>query len=662
MLMRLFLVCALLVASCSSAPEGATTTTSTGAEAIATTTSAVPPTPTTTTTAAPTSWPVAAGVLWDVESLTEMGMPTGSDNRTLVDLLLVGDRLIATGRDGDRPLALYSDDGGDSWQQATVEMPGGAEAAALGALAEHDGALVAGGAKAYGCPSPEALCDDFTSAVWRSDDKGETWTVVGTPTMSLTPESAIADIAAGPDGFVAIGNINGPAPNSSLVWTSPDGLTWSAGIPLPATTGGFTRAGELVIGPDTVVVTGDEILCGDWYDNGFWVIAAGFVRQGRAWTFEDGVVTAIDLAAAGLEQPPIPDCPDDGTLLEDPNQYRSGLGAVMIYGDRPAIAYGRAGVVIVAGDGSASLETFESRDPLDGESLKYVDGSDVVIGMRDAERNMLRTRVWADGTLQREGPPVPTGGDTTITALVAVGDGIIGVGFARSGTTDAVVLRSAPGSVGEETTLACDPGPGADCRGVDLSERDLSGLDLAGIDLRQADLTRTDLSGAILSGAFLGSAELSAVNLTGADLTGAHLAGVELHSFLDDALAIDGADFTGADLRSARIELTQPATFDSVLADDATFSVAGMVSGVTFRNASMVRTFLTAAYDADVASLAADFTGADMEYTYLSADMTGSTFAGIANSDANFAEDAVCPDGSAPVAESYGINRCDLDG
>jgi uncharacterized protein YjbI with pentapeptide repeats len=657
MLKRVLVVSALLTASCSAAPATTAVTTSTTLPTTtvpAVTSSALAGATTTSTTSAPSSWPVAAGALWEVDRLAELGIPATGSQRWLSDVESVAGGLVAVGRDNGEPLIIYSSDGGASWESAEVEAPHGAESVGLAAVAEHDGVLVAVGSRSYGCPGPPAPCDDFIATVWRSTDGGRTWAVVNTPTMSLGPESSIVDIVAGPDGFVAIGNINGPAPDSSLLWTSVDGLTWSAGIPLPATAGGFVRANQLAVSGDTVVVTGDEVLCGHWFDNGFWVIAAGFVEQARAWTFWGGALTRIDMGAAGIEQPPVPECPESGSLLEDPHQYWSWFGDIGVHHGRPTIvASGR--LAMVGSDGTVETEPL---DLLDGESVRFVGGSNTLIAIREGERQILWARSWVDGVLQEGGPPIAAGGEATLGELVAVGDEIVGVGTVTTGVTEAILWRSGPGSVGEQAELTCDPAPGADCRGVDLREQDLSNRDLSGIDLRHADLTLSDLSGSNLSGALLGSADMSAINLRNADLTGANLAGVDLGSYIDDPLVIARADFTGADLRGASIDLAETATFDSVLADGAYFHVSGVVANVTFRNASMLRTYITAAYDADMASLVADFSGAAMDMAYVGADMTGSTFAGVASSDVLFADDAVCPDGTAPVAVAYGINRC----
>lgn len=659
---RALLLVVMLAASCSGSPgtaagdsapdTTAVTTPSTTGPDRATTTIA-----TSTTVPEPSTWAVDVGVLWQVTPLSEFGMPATSSLRSLADVVAVEGRIVAGGRDGGEPMIILSDDAGSTWRRAEVETPGWAEQSMIDAVAERDGVLVAVGLNASGCPAPTAPCDDFTGAVWRSMDRGETWSLVDAPTMSLAPESAIEDVAGGPDGFVAIGNVNGPAPHSSLLWTSADGSTWSEGIALPSSGDTLTRADRLIAGADTMVVTGEDVFCGEWFDNGFWALSAGFAVQARAWILAGDVFTSVDLAGTGIAQPAIPDCPSDG-LLEDSGQYQSWFGDVGVHLGRPAIEVEPGGLALIERDGSLEME---SVDLLDGEKIRFVAGSDSLLGVRDGERDMLRIRSWGgpDTTIQREGPPIPGGGRAGLVGAVAVDDGIVGVGATGAGVVEAVVWRSAPGQVGEEQELTCSPAPGADCRGVDLSDVDLSGRDLSHADFRHADLGGVDLSGSDLTGARFASADLGGVDLRGATLVGADLAGVTMHSLLDD-VRLSGADFTGADLRGASIELTEPATFDGVLADDASFRVSGVVEGATFRDARLVRTYLTAPYDATEAVLVADFGGSTMEGAYISVDTSGSSFDGVPGREVNFAPDAVCPDGEPPRVEIPGISRCTL--
>ena len=639
----------VLAVSCSQAP------------ALSSAPASTLPASTPSTATVPAAIHVAAGVLWETDGLVDLGLPTSNPLRLLRDLTLFDQRLIAGGRDGGEPMILLSDDAGATWRRATVELPAGAEVASISGLAHRSGVLVAVGATGYRCSDPNSLCDDFLGAVWRSTDSGETWIVVDAPSVAPGPESTITDVVAGPDGLVAVGNIYGPAPEASLVWTSPDGLAWSAGVALPPTIGGFTRGYELISGSDMVAISGAEILCGEWFDNGFWVITATFATQARLWTLTSGGVTPVDLAGAGVAQPQVPDCPPDG-FLEDPQQYGSDFGDVGLLDGETLVAIPGEGWIRLGSDGGIQVERLAL---LEDEDLLFVEGADVVIGVRPGERGMMETRSWRGEqgwSLQPTGLPIPSGGLVSIERLMAVGETIVGIGVRNAGVTEGVIWRSLPGSVFEGQELACDPAPGADCRGVDFSGQNLSDRDLTGIDLRHADLSGTDLSRSDLSGALLTSADLWEVNLAGAILRGADLAGVRLSSFSDNKVDLSDADFTGADLRGAHLDLTAVATFDEIRADGAYFTISGTVAGATFRNASLSGAFFTTDIDAASARLQATFDGSNLTSSYFDVDTVGSSFVGVASDAVNFGPEAVCPDGQAPVSEAYGIARCNLGG
>jgi uncharacterized protein YjbI with pentapeptide repeats len=606
---------------------------------------------------------VGAGVIWEVSDLTELGLVTAAWNRSLNDVVAMEDRLIAVGRDGGDALVILSDDQGRSWRRAMVEPVPGAESSVLEAVALRDGVSIAVGEGGSSCPDPNGLCDRSLGAAWRSEDVGENWSIVPAPTLAAEPSSFLVDVAATSEGFVAIGNVNGPSPASALLWTSSDGLAWSAGIPLPPSNGGFSRVYKLVVTADTTLVTGNEVLCGEWIDNGFWVIAAGFVRQGRVWSFDGDSAAALDPGAIGITQPTTPDCTTDETLLGlGGEKFWSGVGDAGLVEGAFAIVVPDLGVAIEdpTSDGFVVQELEWAED----EVLTFVDGVDMLVGTRPGVRDMIDTRSWSHSegwTPQPVGLPVIGTAPGSISSVVSIGDSLVGVGSTSTGFFDGLIWRSSPGRLVDGAGLSCDPAPRADCRGVDLSETDLSARDLSGIDLRNADLSGADLSGSDLTGARFTSAVLRGVDLSGAVLRGADLAGVILGSIGDGLVNIAGADFTGADLRGARVDLSAPADFDEVLADASSFTVSGQVTGASFQNASLWSAYFTTHHDSAEAGLQANFDGAELSRSYFDLDTSGSSFGGTDTSDINFGEKAVCPDGTAPWNEVYGIYRCTLD-
>jgi uncharacterized protein YjbI with pentapeptide repeats len=616
----------------------------------------------TATTTSPAIVDVGAGVIWEVSDLTELGQLTSAWARSLDDVAVIGDRLIAVGRDGGDGLVLLSDDQGRSWRRAQVEPAPGAESSILEALAVKDGVLIAVGEARSSCPDPSGLCDRSLGAVWRSDDMGQNWSVVVAPTVAVEPSSFLVDVAATSEGFVAIGNVHGPSPAPALLWTSPDGLVWSGGIPLSPSNGGFSNADQLVVTAGTTLITGSEALCGDWYDNGFWVITAGFVRQGRIWSFDGDSAATVDPEQIGLTQPPIPDCSTDEALLEG-KKFGSAFGAAGIVDGAAAIVLPGLGVAME--DATSGGFGLEELDQADGEDLRFVNGADLLVGARPGVRDLMELRSWTHSVgwnAQPVGLPVIGTAMESLMSVVATGDSFVAVGSRYAGIFEGVIWRSSPGQLVEGAELSCDPAPQADCRGVDLSETDLSDRDLTGIDLRNADLSGADLSGADLTGARFTSAELRGIDLSGALLVGANLSGADLGSYGDGLVNITGADFTGADLRGAHVDLGGPAVFDEVLADGTFFAVLGRVTGASFQDASLVGAFFTIHGDSSEAALEANFDGADLSLSYYNVDTSGSSFSGTAMSDVNFGDEALCPDGSTPWNEAYGLNRCNLGG
>lgn len=645
----------LLLAACS--PSTVVTTPTT-----VTTPATAAPALQTSSTHGPQVVEVGAGVIWEVSDLTDLGLVTAARVRDINDVVVAGDRLVAVGRDGGDAMVLLSDDQGRSWLPAQVEPAPGAESSVLEAVAVKDGALVAVGEGRSSCPDPNGLCDESHGAIWRSEDMGENWSVVAAPTVAAEPESFVDDVAANSEGFVAIGDVSGPVPASALVWTSEDGIAWSAGIPLPSSNGGFSRAGSLVVTAETTFVTGSEVLCGEWQDNGFWVITAGFVEQGRVWSFDGANALAVDLEAIGITQPPLPDCASDMDISER-EKFESRLSDVGVVNGLSAIVVPGRGVIME--DPASGGLRLDELDVTENEAFHFVEGVDLLIGYRSGARGMIDTRSWSysdSWTAQAVGLPVTGTGEGWLSAVVAIGDWLVGVGASSDGYEDGLVWRSGPGQLVEGVDFSCDPAPGADCRGVDLSELDLSGRNLAGIDFRNADLSGTDLSGSDLTGALLTAAELRGVDLSGAVLHGADLAGAQLMSIGDAQANLAGADFTGADLRGAHVDLSVAADFDEVLADASYFAVMGQVTGASFENASLVGSYFVTHYDSSEAALVASFDGADLFRSYYNLDTSGSSFAGTSTGDINFGENAVCPDGTQPWNESYGINRCNLDG
>lgn len=120
------------------------------------------------------------------------------------------------------------------------------------------------------------------SAIWFSPD-GTHWTGAAVP-----PVEGIVDVAAGPEGFVAVGSLPEPTPmfgglvsTANAVLYSPDGRTWTVAATLTGTLGaeGECRvaANTTVHGPHGFLIAGD---C---------VPEDATVAHSSMWTSEDGL-------------------------------------------------------------------------------------------------------------------------------------------------------------------------------------------------------------------------------------------------------------------------------------------------------------------------------------------------------------------------------------
>ena len=185
-----------------------------------------------------------------------------------------------------------------------------------------------------------------------------------------------------------------------------------------------------------------------------------------------------------------------------------------------------------------------------------------------------------------------------------------------------------------------EPGPGANLRERDLSDRDLAGIDLSGADLREADLSRANLKGANLAGAKLRKATLYQATVEGADLTGADLT-------LVNAIALrgEGADFSGATMSESDFEYARlkGATLDGATADYVVFVKADLrevsARGATLDHSDFSKTelgeaSLREATGALCSFAECDLRGADLrdgrfvQATFADADLTGANLLG----------------------------------
>lgn len=181
------------------------------------------------------------GVGW-VRGPDPAGALGGPLNQSIRRIVLGGPGLVAVGTDA-RGLEGAQEGFGAVWLSATgadwreIELSAGVRpgdtASADHIVAGPAGLVVAGG----------VCCGEERPAIWWSAD-GTGWERIPLPD-GVGPNGQIIDLAAGPDGYVAVGS----TADHGAIWTSSDGRTWrsvdpSAADLLPGTMNGVARADD----------------------------------------------------------------------------------------------------------------------------------------------------------------------------------------------------------------------------------------------------------------------------------------------------------------------------------------------------------------------------------------------------------------------------------
>jgi hypothetical protein len=227
------------------------------------------------------------GVTWDPLATTGIETRAGQGVRGLVH---AGDRLLAQGRmDDPRPLdnpdhlgdvaVVWLSSDGVRWDARPIVagVPPDSVTETNAVAAGPRGIVVGGG----------VCCRLEAPALWWSSD-GQAWEIAAVP--DLVPGAWIQDLAAGPDGFVAIGGIG----ERGAIWTSADGRTWSAVDPDDA---GLVRGGlSSVVATETgYVAVGQDDPGAEGSDAAIW--ASVGLEQWRRVAIDDPALVGIDEAS-----------------------------------------------------------------------------------------------------------------------------------------------------------------------------------------------------------------------------------------------------------------------------------------------------------------------------------------------------------------------------
>ncbi|WP_344480123.1 hypothetical protein [Nonomuraea monospora] len=146
-------------------------------------------------------------------------LPQGGAGVRVHDAVASGEGYVAVGGSGgadqERTVVWYSADG-VNWTARDSVSPPGASSAGLRRIASYQGKLVAIGT---------ALTNGSRRAFAAvSEDDGESWETAWLPADQA---AAVYDLAAAPEGLVAVGWHGVPGEGDSAAWTSQDGLSWN---------------------------------------------------------------------------------------------------------------------------------------------------------------------------------------------------------------------------------------------------------------------------------------------------------------------------------------------------------------------------------------------------------------------------------------------------
>ncbi len=160
----------------------------------------------------------------------------------------VGTSVVVHGR--TRDAAVWTSPDGLTWSRVSHDET------VFGQAAMYDVTTGGPGFVAVGFDGPPQTVDG-TAAVWTSPD-GISWSRVPHDPTVFEPQEWMSSVFAGGPGFVALGSRwHGPAEGSSTVmWTSPDGVTWSR-VPLDKAVFGDAEVSGISAGGPGVVAVGE---------------------------------------------------------------------------------------------------------------------------------------------------------------------------------------------------------------------------------------------------------------------------------------------------------------------------------------------------------------------------------------------------------------------
>lgn len=213
-------VAIVLLTGCTGAdaPQATTPDSSVSSPAAATPTSA--PSTTTGTVSSETT-PTAETTQPAGTTLAPSGPPfewerVAVDADGLYAVAMAGDLIVIVGAVGDLTGEIWTSGDGRTWTPVAEDWLLGATVRDI--VAAGDG-FVAVGSHLVGDPGG-------TEAVWTSDD-GRTWTGIESDGFGGPWIEEMRAVASGPNGLVAVGQVDNSMTDIGMTWHSPDGREWS---------------------------------------------------------------------------------------------------------------------------------------------------------------------------------------------------------------------------------------------------------------------------------------------------------------------------------------------------------------------------------------------------------------------------------------------------
>lgn len=231
-------------------------------------------------------WTSADGRNWSAIPYDPAIFGGGQDDpASMVDVVAVGDQVIAVGQLADAAAVWLSPDGGRSWSLAThAETAFGRRDTPD---EQHDGdgdGVQAMYSVARGSAGFVSVgVDGNRAAAWMSED-GLTWSRVSPDQAAFVGEGALAmsDVVAVASGYVAVGTesivTDGDPDSRAAAWFSPDGMDWIRITHDPAVFGGYPEdlvMSAVAAGPDGIVAVGSS--------------GRDDEMRGVVWTSSDGI-------------------------------------------------------------------------------------------------------------------------------------------------------------------------------------------------------------------------------------------------------------------------------------------------------------------------------------------------------------------------------------